>query len=273
MFAASTRRMNTGRPVAALLSVLVSVSLAPRAEAEDSWRFAVTPYLWLPHIGSSLSFETTGTDGSIVDLSDYWKNLQAALFLNAEARKGAWSLALDFVYCDFGNTTSKVSSVIAPGGVVDVPINSGTSSSLTGSMLSLVGGYSVLQRPDSTLDVLAGLRRTHIGATLNWNFELPVSSLPQRTGSVSRDADLWDGVVGIRGNLRLGGGRWFVPAYLDAGAGTSKFTWQAAIGIGYSFRWGDLRLAYRYLSFEEASDKLIQNLYLQGPALGATFRF
>ena len=94
MFAASSRRMGTGRPVAAMLSVLASVMLAPWAEAEDSWQFAVTPYLWLPHIGSSLSFETTGTDGSIVDLSDYWKNLQAALFLNGEARKGAWSLAL-----------------------------------------------------------------------------------------------------------------------------------------------------------------------------------
>jgi len=85
--------------------------------------------------------------------------------------------------------------------------------------------------------------------------------------------DLWDGVVGFRGSARLGAGNWFVPYYLDAGAGTSKFTWQAVVGVGYSFGWGDLLLVYRYLSFEQGDDQPVQRLEFAGPALGATFHF
>ena len=59
----------------------------------------------------------------------------------------------------------------------------------------------------------------------------------------------------------------------DAGTGTSKFTWQAVLGIGYSFHWGDLLLDYRYLSFEQGHDQPLQRLSFAGPALGATWHF
>jgi opacity protein-like surface antigen len=259
----------------AALAAQALLPTAPvRAEPQDSaWQFALTPYLWLPYISSSLSFETPGTGGS-ADLKDYLKNLNAALFVSGEARHGNWTLAFDLVYCDFSDENSKVTSVVGPGGMVDVPVNSDTRTGLTAWMLSLTGGYSVVRQSERTLDVLAGLRFTHVGATLGWDFQTSVDGLPGRTGSVSQGVDLWDGVVGLRGRVLFGGGKWFVPYYLDAGAGTSKFTWQALAGVGYSFGWGDLLLAYRYLSFEQASDTaLIQRLTLYGPALGATFRF
>jgi len=106
----------------------------------------------------------------------------------------------------------------------------------------------------------------HIDASLG--FETPGTG-----GSAGQGVDLWDGVVGFRGSARLGAGNWFVPYYLDAGAGTSKFTWQGLLGIGYSFRWGDLLLVYRYLTFEQGDDKPVQRLEFAGPALGATFHF
>ena len=45
------------------------------------------------------------------------------------------------------------------------------------------------------------------------------------------------------------------------------------MGVGYSYKWGDLGLVYRYLSYEQGGNKLIEKLELGGPALGATFRF
>jgi hypothetical protein len=233
----------------------------------------VTPYLWLPRVDASMRYETPGSGGSSVDLSNLLQHLNAALFLSGEARKGRWGMAADLVFVDFQKAGSNVSTVTGPGGENEVPVNSGTTTSLTGYMVSVTGNYSLMRSPDAKLDLLAGLRCTHIGTTLDWSFSTSVDSLPGRSGSVGQGVDLWDGVVGFRGNARFGGGKWFVPYYLDAGAGTSKFTWQALLGIGYSFSWGDLLLVYRYLSFEQGAEQPLERLSFSGPALGATFRF
>jgi hypothetical protein len=263
--------------LAALPAALtLSVSSPLRAESQEApalWQFSVTPYVWLPHIDTTLDFDTPGTGGSPVSMSDILKYLSGAFFLSGEARKNRWGLALDLVYCDFSKAASKVSSVGAPDGMVEVPVNAGTTTTLGGTMVSLTGSYSLQLLPQVEFDLLGGLRYTHIGATLHWDFAADVADLPERTGSASQGVDLWDGVVGFRGSARLGDGKWFVPYYLDVGAGTSKFTWQALLGIGYSFGWGDLVLVYRYLSFEQGDDQPVQRLEFAGPALGVTFRF
>jgi hypothetical protein len=253
-----------------------AVLLSPAAHAdtqETPWQFSLTPYLWLPRVDATMRYETPGSGGSPVSLTDLLQHLNAAFFLSGEVRKGRWGLASDIVFCDFKRAGSNVATVGGPGGEIEVPVNSGTTTSLTGYMVSLTGNYSLLRRTDAKLDLLAGLRYTHIGTTLDWSFAAAVDSLPARTGSVGQGVDLWDGIVGFRGNVELGDGKWFVPYYLDAGAGSSNFTWQALLGIGYAFGWGDLLLAYRYLSFEQVDERPVQHLYFAGPALGVTFRF
>jgi hypothetical protein len=43
--------------------------------------------------------------------------------------------------------------------------------------------------------------------------------------------------------------RWFVPYYIDVGAGNdSNTTWQAYAGAGYRYDWGDLVFVYRWTS-------------------------
>jgi hypothetical protein len=245
-----------------------------RADPQETpWEFSLTPYLWLPRVDASMRYETPGSGGSPVSLTNLLQHLNAALFLSGEARKGRWGLATDLVYCDFRKEGSNVSSVQGPAGESEVPVNTATTTSLTGYMVSVTGNYSLVRSEDAKLDLLAGLRYTHIGTTLDWSFAIPVDSLPGRTGSVGQGVDLWDGIVGVRGNAAFGGGKWFVPYYLDAGGGTSKFTWQGMLGVGYSFGWGDLLLVYRYLSFEQGDEHPVQRFYLSGPALGATFRF
>ena len=266
------------RTVTILASVLalaaVLFSGVVRADPQETpWEFSVTPYLWLPHVDASMRYETPGNGGSQVSLTNLLQHLNAALFLSGEARKGKWGLAADLVYCDFRKEGSNVLSVQGPAGGSEVPVNTATTTSITGYMVSVTGHYALVRSPDTQLDFLAGLRYTHIGTTLDWSFAVAVDSLPGRTGSAEQGVDLYDGVVGLRGNARFGGGKWFVPYYLDAGAGTSKFTWQGMLGVGYSFGWGDLLLVYRYLSFEQGDEHPVQRFYLSGPALGATFRF
>ena len=258
--------------VLALQAVLFSAVV--RADPQEvPWQFSVTPYLWLPRVDASMRYETPGSGGSPVSLTNLLQHLNGALFLSGEARKGSWGLAADLVYCDFRKEGSNVLSVQGPGGESEVPVNTATTTSLTGYMVSVTGNYSLARSAAAKVDLLAGVRYTHIGTTLDWSFATSVESLPGRTGSVGQGVDLWDGVVGVRGHAQFGGGKWFVPYYLDAGTGTSKFTWQGMLGVGYAFGWGDLLLVYRYLSFEQGDEHPVQRFYLSGPALGATFRF
>jgi opacity protein-like surface antigen len=272
MFGRSAQR-STLAPLAVLLAGVLFSSAAGAEPQETAWEFSLTPYLWLPHLDAALRYETPGSGGTPISMSDLLKHLDGALFLSGEARRGSWGLAADLVYCDFHKVGSDVTAVAGPSGESAVPVNTGTTTSLTGYMVSVTGNYSLVRQADNNFEVLAGVRYTHIGTTLDWSFDSSVGSLPARTGSVEQGVDLWDGVAGFRGKVSFGAGKWFVPYYLDAGAGTSKFTWQGMLGIGYAFGWGELLLAYRYLSFEQGDSEPVEHFRLSGLALGATFHF
>ena len=258
----------------AWVMVLLGVLAVREAQAanDEQWRFAVTPYLWLPTVDADLGFESSGSGGSPVEVTNILEHLEAALFLNAVASRGDWGLTLDLVYCDFSRTGSKVTSIDLPGQAADTPINAGTTTGLTGSMISVLGSHALWRSASSSFDLLAGVRYTHVSATLDWSFAAGAGPLAA-TGSAGLDADLWDGVVGVRGRLGRPGSAWFVPMYLDAGTGTSRFTWQGMLGVGYAFRWGDVLAIYRELEFNENGTEGVQHLSFSGPALGATFRF
>ena len=50
-------------------------------------------------------------------------------------------------------------------------------------------------------------------------------------------------------------------------------TFQASALIGYAYPWGDVRLDYRYMSFDQNGGKLIKDLDMGGVALGVNFVF
>jgi len=64
-----------------------------------------------------------------------------------------------------------------------------------------------------------------------------------------------------------------MPYYLDAGAGDSTLTWQAMLGVGHAFKWGEVIFAYRYLSYQQESNSLIEDMTFQGFGLALNFRF
>lgn len=258
---------------------------APAAAAEqvsdDQWSFTITPYLWLPNISGSLKYKLPNIDSSPeveTDPDSYLSNLDMALMINGEARKGKWSIFTDAIYLDFGAEDSQVKSF--GGALVNGSSDLGTKSSLKGGVWTLVGGYAVVQDPDATLDVIGGFRYLGIKASTDWKLTVaindPVSGETlQRTGSISQSGDLWDGIIGVRGRVKLGDSdsNWFMPYYADIGTGSSTLTWQAMLGVAYGWKWGDVGLVYRYLSYDMDDDELLQDVSFGGPALGVTFRF
>ncbi|MGR4871121.1 hypothetical protein ACIPRI_19925 [Variovorax sp. LARHSF232] len=264
--------------------VLIVPSLARAQQAPvEGWAFSLTPYLWLPAVKGTLNYGVppgaAGRPSVGVDADDYLSNLDFALMLAGEARKDRWTIFTDVVALDFSGEDSSVKSVNFGGSVVGTTLNSGSSTSIKGLLWTLAGGYAAVQSPEGNLDVFGGFRYFGLKASTDWQLSATVAG-PQggaqtfpRTGSISQKEDLLDAIVGVRGRVRLGTTPWSLPYYLDVGTGSSNLTWQGLLGVAYTFKWGDAVLAYRYLSVDQGSGKLVQDLSFGGLALGATFRF
>lgn len=246
------------------------------ASTADRWQFAITPYLWLPNVDGTLKFSTppgaSGSPSVETGPNNYLENLDFVLMLAGEARKGDWAIISDVIYLDFSDEQGAVKSVSGPGGVVQVPVNANTRTGLKGLVWEFAASHAVFRSNTATFEVLGGVRYAGLEGKVNWQFAGPIGLLPQ-SGTLSQKVNLWDGILGVRGITKLGTNNWFVPYYLDAGTGSSSLTWQGMAGIGYAFKWGDVRLAYRHLYYDQNGDKFIQDFRFSGPALGATFRF
>ena len=281
----STKRIAWILP-AAVLSLLAPMHAVAQS-GEDRWVFSLTPYLWLPSMEGSLRYGPPPTGGSApnvsVDAEDILSSLDFAFMFTADARKGRWSILTDFMYVSLSSDKAAVKSVdfnpgAGPVNFATGALTLGAEVEFKGTIWTLAGGYSLLHEPRVTLDLIGGFRYADLEATTNYQLSATVTGPAgagtfARTGSVTKSQNIWDAIVGIRGRFKLGEGNWFVPYHLDVGAGDSKLTWQGVVGVGYSYKWGDIGLTYRYLSYEVGGNKLIEDMVLKGPALGALFRF
>jgi hypothetical protein len=277
---------------AAIVVVLAALALlAPvRAYAQaagDRWTFSLMPYLWLPGMDGTLRYGPPASGGASpnvsVDADTLVGALDMAFMITGEARKGRWLIATDVIYLDLSSDSSSVNSIdfnpgSGPVNISNTALDAGTQTNLKGTVWTLVGGYAAVQDPRATLDVIGGFRYFGLKATSNWQLSATVAGPGgaqtfARTGSVTKSDDLWDAIVGVKGRVKLGDGNWFMPYYLDAGAGDSTLTWQGMLGVGHAFKWGEVVFAYRYLSYEQGGNKLIEDLSFGGFGLGVNFRF
>ncbi|CAB3787740.1 hypothetical protein LMG28688_02530 [Paraburkholderia caffeinitolerans] len=244
-------------------------------DAGTGWQFAITPYLWLPNVGGTMRFTLPGggADASTGPYN-YLENLRFAMFLQGEARKGEWSVFGDMIFLKFGQHRSNVNTFSNSLGSAGT--QSDFETSLKGQLIQVGGGRTVVQRPWGNIDAIVGMRYLGVQETLDGGASGDVNggSGVGTSIHVSPSQDIFDGFAGVRGRVSLSSdGRWFVPYYLDIGAGTSRFTWQASGGVGYAWKWGDASLTYRYLAFYGSGDQLVQTLRFNGPSANVTFRF
>jgi hypothetical protein len=219
------------------------------------WQFSVTPYVWLA--GFEGQTRVSGLGGNIdTESGSILESLDFAAMLNVEARRAEWSLFADFIYVDLG--TDKTS----PG-----PLASSASIDLRGTVVSAGVSRTVVRKESFALEALGGLRyievRDEIGLQIGG-----------ATRSFSETRDWVDPIVGVRGHLDLSS-RWFVPYYLDVGGFgvSSDLTWQGVGGVGYRFGWGDVRLTYRYLSYDFKDGSFVYDIDVGGPMIGARVQF
>jgi hypothetical protein len=191
-----------------------------------------------------------------------------------EAHNGRWGLFTDALYLDVsGDTTGTRDFTI---GRRDIPadVSADLNLKLKGLLWTVAGEYRLVSDKAWTVDALAGARLFGIKPTIGYSFNGNVGPLPVpgRSGSASEKVNNWDGIVGLKGQYRFGANNeWSVPFYADVGTGESDLTWQAAAGIGYSFKWGDVLAMWRYIDYNFKSGSPIEDINFNGPMLGVRF--
>lgn len=256
---------------------LLVVADGASAQSKDDWQFQAALYAYLPDIGGTTTFPPHGASRSTsVDAQTIIDNLKFTFMGSFEATKGHWGGFADVVYMDVGNTKEGVRDFRI--GEIGLPADVSASAGLDlkGWISTLAGTYRFASDDSFTANALFGARLLNIRLKLNWNLTGNIASFPlaDRAGTSEVDERYIDAIVGVKGRATFGADRrWFVPYYLDVGTGQSRFTWQAYAGAGYSFDWGELLAAWRYIDYDMKSDSPIQTLDFNGPAVAVVFRW
>jgi hypothetical protein len=253
---------------------------APPLQAQDvtgssGWQFAATVYAWLPDIGGNTELPLGGGSTINVDVSTILDHLKMTGQGSFEVLKGRRGAITDIVYLDVGDSNSRTQNVSIGGVTLPATVTADTDFDLKSTIWSLAASYRVVASGEAAFDLLAGARLAHLEQNLKWTFTGDFGAItpPPLTGSANASVDQWDAIVGGKGRITFGTNhRWAVPYYFDIGTGDSDLTWQAMLGLTYSFGWGDIGAAWRYLDYDLNSGP-IKDLNFNGPAVGAMFRW
>jgi len=262
---------------------------AAPASSPSGWTFNLAPYMWFANLNATTNLNLppaagggTVTSTSNIGFDQVLQHLNSAVMVAGDAQYDRFSILTDFMFMDLGGAASRLRSVNFRNHP-DIPITGSlqTSGSLNMSapIWTLAGGYTLLKGDWGNFDVIAGFRYLGIPISIDYTLGLTLtgprgnSATFGGSGSVSGTANVWNGIGGFRGRIRLGDAGLFIPYYFDIGAGGSNLTWQIASGLGYHMNWGDVSLTYRYLAFEQGSSAVLQHLSVKGPMIMANFTF
>lgn len=139
-----------------LIAVWAAIlSVAPLLSAEETggdWEFRLTPHIWIPTVTLSPAASGDVSTDTKIPASDVVAELDAALMLNLEVRKGRWGLLSHGMYTRIGTEGS------SPG-----PFFNMVDTTITLGELDLALFYRVLEGDRGWLDLLAGARYMYTG--------------------------------------------------------------------------------------------------------------
>jgi hypothetical protein len=243
---------------------------------DGQWHFNSTIYGWLPFMYTTVQLPPAAGGGNPTietQPSQYLKYLQMAALLQGTVQKGDWGLWTDFIYMNLEASPSQTKQIGLPGGDPLLAINLDIRAAMRMAVWTLAPSYTLIHNDAGTLDVIAGFRYSSARISISYQLTAPPTAFT-RGGGFWPTADSTDGLVGLKGTVRLSGnGKWFLPYEADVGAGNQNWQWNAFLGVGYHFHWGDVSLAARNLTYQRTGDVAIEKVRMTGPLIGATFRW
>jgi hypothetical protein len=235
--------------------LLLSVGNASAAVG-GGWQNHISIYGWLAGLDGTAKYPIENQPDVEVDASDILEDLEMVFMGTYEGRYDRWSLIIDTVYLDLGDS-----------GTTETRFGS-TSVGLDISSWVVHGGvgYDLVHTDRALFGVVGGVRYLSLDAEI----DAEIAGTPGQ--SRSDNESLTDGIIGIRGQFSINE-HWFLPYYADIGAGGSDLSTQLFAAIGYRYKWFDVKLGYRFLYFDLGDDRFMEDLQISGPVLGVGFKF
>lgn len=242
----------------AACTFIPAVTQAEETSASDDWKVSTSMYLWAAGVGGNVK------NGSEIDVTfnDILSNLDMSFMGNLEARKDKWFVATDLIYISLSDSAD---GLLRPD-AGDIAVKG--SFALDQIILTPTVGYNLIDSKKGTLDTFIGVQYVNIDTTVKLSSVGVASSHYKKATETD---DVFDGIVGVKGQLNLEG-NWYIPYYVDIGSGDSNFTWQTYTGISYHMDQTNIFFGYRYLEWD-LGNKVIDNLNLNGPIIGAKYTF
>ena len=254
--------------LAAAVSLLLGTAAAHAAD--NDWQFRASIYGYIPNISGETNF-VAGASEIDIAAEDLIENAEFVGMASFEVQRGHWGAFVDYIYMDVGDSVSGATSLGAGAIALPPGLTADASLEVEAQVLTMAANYRALESSQSSFDVFAGMRLLDANSELGWRFNVDLSPFggPPQSGSSETGDNKIDLIAGVKGRYTFGAERrWFVPYYLDAGGGDSDRTWQAALGIGYSMKRGEVFAAYRHLDYDFGNAGPIANLEFDGPAIG-----
>jgi hypothetical protein len=269
----------------ALAATLAAALGAAPAHAQDPppasppWELSVTPYLWAVALKGNVGVGRTNADVD-ASFSDILKNLNGALMLEAELRKGRFGVISDTIYANLEDDGATAQDRLKVDATANLLIQSFAATYRVGTWqladLGRAGPLAV------TVDPYAGARYTYLDTQLDGKLDLPNFGISaQRTAE--GDKQWLDPIVGVRTIWTLGE-RWSLVLAGDVGGISTSDQYSAeAFGlVGYRFGLfgennANLLAGYRVLKqkFEDGDGRnaFEWDMTIHGPIVGLKIAF
>lgn len=262
----SMRRWLVRRKLPRVLALLMAASgaaLCAQASAAEPWQFRLSPYAWLAgmkgRLGAGPGAPTAPIDVSPADVID---DIDAALMLTFDARKGRHGVFVDVFYADI----SSDAELLPPP--IDLTARVGAES----TVFTVAYQYEVYREGGTTAELLAGGRYWRSESVLGF-----AGGGGQFEGRRFRSRESWtDPLVGLKGRMPIGSSKF----YLEGGASVGGF------GVGsdlyyegsalLAYQWTDaiaLAAGYRYFDVEYDDDGFLYDVAQQGWQFGLSWSF
>lgn len=244
-----------------IVTAMPAIAAAEEPAQKDGWQFGANIYMWMPTIGG----KSANGDTIEINFDDILKDLEFTYMAGFEARNGRWHLTTDIIYMKLEQDNK--GKVTLPEGnelKVDATVK------LQSWVVTPAVGYSFIATEKVNMEFLAGARYLWLEPELDLDV---TDQLQSKKKKISDSGDVWDGIIGIRGNVNLDK-NWYVPYYVDIGTGDSNLTWQWMAGFGCKVsKVVDVVAAWRYIYWRFDDNKVLKKLYINGPGVGVKFRF
>jgi hypothetical protein len=264
--------------LAAIALVGSPAAAQDEAAASPRWELSMTPYLWATALKGDAGIGRTRADVD-ASFSDILDNLNGALMLSIEVRKGQFGLLSDTVYANLEDNAATSQDRLKIDTTANMLIQSLAGTWRVGSWRLADTGVGPLT---VAVDPYAGLRYTYLDTELKGRLDLPDLGVDARR-TAEGDEHWVDPIVGLRTAWALGEHWNFVVAGDVGGVSTSdQYSAEAWGLVGYRFGLfgegnANLLAGYRVLKQKyengDGRSEFEWDMTIHGPIVGLKITF